>query len=78
MKPILILGGGDWCDASADILDVPDNANLEELKLEYAKWYNDWANQLMKNEDYLSFKDWLIKKKDCKENESIETIRDDI
>lgn len=36
----MLLGGGDWADASAELLQVPDNITLEEAKTACYKWYN--------------------------------------
>lgn len=40
MKTVALLGGGDWNDASVEILDIPDDMDIDEVRKEWQEWYN--------------------------------------
>lgn len=40
MKTVALLSGGDWADASVDLLDIPDDMDVESVKEEWREWYN--------------------------------------
>lgn len=40
MKTVVLLGGGDWTDASVDLLDIPEDMDVEVIKNEWRTWYN--------------------------------------
>lgn len=39
MRTVALLGGGDWADASVDLLDIPDGIDIEKIKAEWFVWY---------------------------------------
>jgi len=40
MKTVALLGGYDWADASVDILDIPDDMDIDAVRKEWQEWYN--------------------------------------
>lgn len=72
MRTVLVLGGGDWNDASVNDLIVPDELNLVECKKEY----NDWLGDGHKLAKFRTFTTWLIEFKNCKQAE-LELYEDD-
>lgn len=63
-KITAIHGGGDWADASADYLIVPESVNIENEKILWRDWYHkvycpsiNTPNKL----SYIGFVDWLKK-----------------
>lgn len=70
MKLIAILGGGDWNDASVDLMALPDGMNLETEKNEWLKWRQKWReerdewykNPVGKPSDYVTLSEWLERK----------------
>lgn len=88
-KPVLLVSGEDWADASAEIIDVPNGLDLESEKKAYKKWYEEsyvpsyraWsklenkysAENRARCMDYCSFKEWLFNK-GCSANTTIETF----
>ena len=58
MKITAIHGGGDWHDASAEYLIVPENINIEQEKNKWEEWYRtEYCNH---NIEFINFKQWLI------------------
>jgi hypothetical protein len=61
----IILGGGDWTDASVDPLIVPDDLDLAKEKEKYNTWYHEVYCIDIEKRDlsaYMSFVDWLIQR----------------
>lgn len=40
MKTVALLSGGDWADADVDLLDIPEDMDIEAVKKEWREWYN--------------------------------------
>ena len=58
MRTVLICGGGDWADASADLLDIPDTVTipLEQLYQGYQIW---WRQARVERTPDKTFPEWL-------------------
>lgn len=56
MKPVLITGGSDWTDASADLIEVPDDLNMTIAHIDYQNWLRTLTDR---KGEYLMFRDWL-------------------
>ena len=41
MKTVALLGGGDWTDASVDLLVIPDDMDVLEMQRQWDLWYVD-------------------------------------
>ncbi len=70
-RVVLILGGGDWNDASVENLIVPKDMDLDEQKRNWNDWYkNHYIPEFRdkKQPEYKSFTDWLIER-GCKKAE---------
>ena len=66
-KIVAIMGGGDWYDASVDILEVPKDMNLQREHELYEVWYKEkYCGST--HEEFMTFPQWL-KKKGAKEAE---------
>jgi len=76
MKIIAIHGGGDWNDASAEYVVLPDGMNISEERKKYEEWYKTYSDayrdHFQKIRDglissdapapqYESFHSWLLK-----------------
>lgn len=81
MKLIALRGGGDWSDASLDLLSIPDGMDLEKEKSDWHAWYegycDEWRTWYEVDGDkpsYIPFADWLKQRgaRDAREDE-IET-----
>jgi hypothetical protein len=78
-KTVAIMGGGDWYDASVDLLDLPYDLDLEDENKNHRHWYdNEYCPALRSGNKprYLSFPEWLIERCGAKKNESIEEYWD--
>lgn len=75
MKRIILMSGGDWHDASFDCLIIHEKVDLKKEKAKWQEWYDNKYFPKMKIK-YLSFSEWLIKKKIAKED-SIERIHEE-
>ena len=68
---VLILGGGDWADASVDDLIVAEDLDLEKEKEKYDKWYKEVYCSTGVNHQhgvkYQDFPEWLIARCDAEE-----------
>lgn len=65
MKITAIHGGGDWYDASADYLILPDGMDFATEKAACEKWYREeYCPALRRGEkpEYVSMVDWLRKR----------------
>ena len=65
MKITAIHGGGDWYDASADYLILPEGMEFEAEKAAREKWYRDEYLPAMRRgekPEYVSMVDWLRKR----------------
>lgn len=58
MRQVMILGGSDWADASADAVAVPDDMDLEEQKRLYRKWLTE--DRCALKQEYQTFYTWLL------------------
>ena len=61
---VSIEGGGDWTDASYEIIYVPKDMNLELEGEKWREWYEKiYCPKLSNNEnpEFIPFTDWLIK-----------------
>lgn len=56
MKPVLITGGSDWTDASADLIEVPDDMDMAVANNDYLAWLRTLTDR---QSQYLTFCDWL-------------------
>lgn len=90
-RHVLLMSGGDWADASADLIDVPSGVDLQAEHDAYRKWYREsyvpsytaWSKLENKYSDenrqlcmkYLSFKEWLLSK-GCAANTTIEVFEE--
>ena len=65
---VVVLGGGDWTDASVDYIDVAPELDLAARKARYDMWYREeycpamWSGE---TPHYYSFCDWLIHRGDA-------------
>ena len=62
LKITAIHSGGDWCDAGADYLILPDGMRFEEEHAEREKWYAaEYYTALKRGEkpQYISMVEWL-------------------
>lgn len=58
---IAIHGGGDWADASADYLIMPEGISVSD---EREKWSSLYKNDYLPGKNdlpYMTFPEWLIK-----------------
>lgn len=56
-------GGGDWADASAEYIVIPDCIDLSAQRSLYRDWYNNEYCRTLRSggkAEYMTFKDWLI------------------
>lgn len=60
MRIVSIESGGDWNDASYDLLEIPNGTDLLKAKKEYDHWYKNEYLPEMKI-PFLGFSEWLIK-----------------
>ena len=75
MKSVAIYSGGDWADASCEIIDIDSAIDVKEKKQEYEKWYNYVyipAYRRGEKPKYLSFVGWLKHFCGAKESEKVE------
>ncbi len=62
-KITAIHSGGDWADASAEYLILPDGADIETLYANYHKWYKTVYRPARKRGEqpsYFSFTEWAL------------------
>jgi hypothetical protein len=62
IKITAIHGGGDWYDASADYLILPEDMSYDVEKASRQKWYETEYNPAMwrgEKPEYISMVDWL-------------------
>ncbi len=60
---VIAIHGGDWYDASADYVVLPDGVDINAEHKEYRKWYDDEyipALRAGKKPEYKTFVLWLI------------------
>ncbi len=65
MKLIALCGGGDWWDASLDLMAVPEGLDIEQEKIAWRAWYkNEYGPRLLDRPqpEYVSFPKWLESK----------------
>lgn len=65
MKITAIHGGGDWYDASAEYLILPEGMDFAQEKAAREKWYREeYCPALRRGEkpEYVSMCDWLRKR----------------
>jgi hypothetical protein len=63
MKITAIHGGGDWADASADYLILPDGMDFDAEKQAREKWLEEvyWPlKRAGKHPEYISLVKWLV------------------
>jgi len=63
-KLAAILGGGDWTDASVELIIIPSDMNLDEQKEKWNQWYfGEYCPTLKQGMKpvYISFVDFLKK-----------------
>ncbi len=75
MKDVLITGGGDWNDASAEMLAVNDDLDMKLANKEYRAWFQD-GRQANPKFPYLSFVEWLRKFRGAQDSQ-VEEYRED-
>lgn len=59
---VAIMGGGDWVDASVDLVNLPESVNLTEADSEYQQWKKEnWSNGNYTGYEgkFLGFAEWL-------------------
>ena len=71
-RDVLITGGGDWYDASAELLWVPTGVDIEAEKQKRAAWL--W-NPATRSEPFLTLVGWL--RKNCGATDSEVEVVDD-
>ncbi len=74
-KKVSIESGGDWNDASYDLLDIPTAVDLDKEKEKHDLWYKNEYVPHLKTETqipYLDFTEWLIKNCGAKHDEDVE------
>ena len=62
---VLIMGGGDWADASVDDLKVPAEMDLDAELEKWRKWYREEyvpAHRTSKKPIYKGFVTWLLER----------------
>ena len=72
MKPVLITGGMDWTDASADLIEVPGELDMAVAKNDYEMWLRTLNDR---RKEYLTFIDWLKAHRGATDS-TIETFED--
>jgi len=81
MKITAIHGGGDWYDASADYLILPDGMDFEKERAAYEQWHRDvfrGAYERGEHVAYLSLFDWLTQRGAVEPTEDqLEIVGDD-
>lgn len=59
---VVVTGGGDWADASVDVLITPRGFSQEEKRRIY-KEYRAWHLDRMRGHTpYVGFEDWLVQR----------------
>lgn len=43
---VVVKGGGDWADASVDVLTLPVGVDMQEARAVWGDWYRDYCKQL--------------------------------
>ena len=70
MRDIAICGGGDWFDASVDMIRLPEHVDIEQANKEYRKWLKEvyWprGNQKIK---FVTFVQWLRDEYDAEDSD---------
>lgn len=56
MKPVLITGGSDWTDASAELIEVPADLKMADAHFDYQNWQRTLTDR---PKQYLTFREWL-------------------
>ncbi len=77
MKIVAIYSGGDWADASCEIIELNQNIDLKSKRKEYEKWYEYVYLPKYRNLEgpkYYNFVEWLKHFCGAKDAENIETI----
>lgn len=75
MQRIAIMGGGDWADASCDLLNLPDDIDITLAEEQYRKWKKEnWSpgNYTGYKGRYLNFAEWLRIFEDATDSDVIE------
>ena len=65
MKITAFHGGGDWSDASADYLVLPDGMDVDAEMATRNKWLREEYRPAMRrgeNPEYISILDWLLRR----------------
>lgn len=73
-KILAIHSGGDWTDASADYLILPDGVDFCQQKEERDKWYREEYSRSMRRGErpkYISLVDWLKHLGACEPSEEL-------
>ena len=74
-KRLAIIGGGDWYDASFDLLNLPDDVDLRTVEDEYKQWKKEnWSpgNYIGHEGKYINFPEWLRVFKGATDSDVIE------
>ncbi len=72
---IVVVGGGDWNDASCDHLSVPDGLDLVKVRKEYIRLYQSARDDRVRR--WISFVEFLRQQPGVTEAD-VECIGDDI
>lgn len=63
MKITAIHSGGDWYDASAEYLVLPENMDIEKEARARQKWYKEkYCVGKLNTTDYRTLAEWLIER----------------
>lgn len=66
-KFAIVMGGGDWTDASVACLVVPKDIDVAKAQSAWRDWYaNEYCPIHANGPSYLSFEVWLIKNCGCR------------
>jgi len=64
-KSVAMLSGGDWADASVDLLDIPKSVDLDVVAKEHRQWYTRvYCPEFSAGNKpkYFTLTEWLIEK----------------
>ncbi len=83
-RTVQICGGGDWHDASVELLQVPVGVAIEEERAARRLWFDEEYIPALRalrrgqkrTVEYMSLSDWLIQRCGAAWDETVEQVKD--